>query len=443
MKKISVKQILCAAVVVSLSSCSDGLNKNSLNNKHIIDAGSIAANATLSKADKAEKLAKASEQLLTGQGFSYASDVADLALETDATNVRAQFVKAIIGPIMAYKGIYRRVKPLADLDKQSSAKYAQAIAKFEAEVPNSTIKEFLLDGPEDIKNESDIQNYLDSVADSFKAIRVFSKVNMSSELTFMASDTLFAAMQKRYSEACKIRELGKHSYEMDCPSSKNFMEIKMNRADFIAIQHIAAGFELYYSLVNSYNLTGSIEKALNSQGQRQNAKNILEDLLQNKEFATIREGNGFRKVKEMGLDAIAGMRWVMQNQNSLCPMGKISAQNRAGMLISQGLCSDKSAAPEQISKNIAQAQDLLSGKIFDNVAIHKKQINGTTVEEYKTTIKPIALFETPVADLRTLMPTALDKCGNVTAIQDNTVSGLFINGDYNKILEIQVLCRGK
>jgi len=440
MKKTSVKSILCATIVVALSSCSDGLNKKI---STTVDAASIAANATLSNAEKAEKLAKASEQLLTGQGFSYASDVADLALQKDSTNVRAQFVKAIIGPIMAYKGIYRRVKPLADLDKQSSVKYTQAIAKFEAEVPNSTIKEFLLDGSEDLRNESDVQNYLDSVADSFKAIRLFSKANMNSELTFMASDTLFATMQKRYSEACKIRELGKYSYEMDCPSSKNFMQLKMNRADFIAIQHIAAGFELYYSLLNSYNLTGSIEKALSSQGQYQNAKTVLEDLLENKEFATIRDGNGFRKVKEMGLDAIAGVRWVMQNQNSLCPMGKMSAQNRIGMLISQGLCSDKSTTAEQNSKNISQAQDLLSGKVFDNVSVQKKQINGAAVEEYKTSVRPLALFETPVADLRALIPTTHDNCGNGTAIQDNTVSGLLINGDFNKILEIQTHCGSK
>jgi len=40
------------------------------------------------------------------RGFAYASDVADLSLQTDSSNVRAQFVKAALAPILVHKGIF-------------------------------------------------------------------------------------------------------------------------------------------------------------------------------------------------------------------------------------------------------------------------------------------------------------------------------------------------
>ena len=170
---MKIRTVICSALLLSLTACT-GSKKS---NVTTIDAASIVASTNLTKEQKADKLAKAAEQLLTAQGFSYANDVADLALEVDSANLRAQFVKALLGPIMVQKGIYKRVKPLADLDQSASEQYAQVVAKFDVQVPNSTVKEFMFDGQEDIKNEADIQNYIDAFANSFKVIREFAKAN--------------------------------------------------------------------------------------------------------------------------------------------------------------------------------------------------------------------------------------------------------------------------
>lgn len=299
----------------------------------------------------------------------------------------------------------------------------------------------MLDGQEDIKNEADIQAYLDSVADSFKTIREFAKANKNSELTVMASDALYHAMEQRYISTCEVKQVGYYKYETNCPDVKNFMEVSFNRADIEAIQQIAAGYELYFSLANSYDLSGSIDKAVASQGQQMDGRKVLEELLTNKNFATLRSGNGFQKVKAMGVDAIAGIRWIMKNQNTLCPMGSTSPRNRLGMLLGNGICTNKENAVED-SKNISLATDALAGKIMENVEIGRKQgweyVNGSwkyiVKPGYMTSIKPISIFDTPIADLRNVLPTAYDRCGNVVSVKDASVAGLFVKSDANLLL---------
>lgn len=431
MKNLNLlKSALCVSLMASLVACGNG---NSANNSGLteIDAASITSNPQLTKQQKSEKLARASEQLLNVQGFAYADEVADLSLNLDPSNVRAKFIKAILSPIIAQKGIYNRVKPLADLDAKVSREYIENMAKFDVETPNSTVKEFLLDGQPDIRNEVDLQEYLDSVAGSFNGIREFAKKHKNSELTVMASDTLYKTMLGRYQSSCQVHKVSEGKYEANCPDVRDVMEIKMNRADFEALQHLAAGYELYFSLANSYNLSGSINKALSWQhNQQEEIQSIIDDLIANKDFATLRGKNGFQKVKAMGIDAIAGARWIMSNQNALCQAGRSHARNRIGMLFNYGLCMDRSNAVEN-SKDLSIVSEILAGKILDEV-----KLKG----DYVTSLKPISLFEAPIADLRSAMPLSYDRCGNVTSLKDSTLAGVFIKGDANAYLSATTTC---
>ncbi len=432
-----IKSVISATLLSALVSCNQDSNKQ---DTRIIDVAKIASDSATTNVQKAEKLAKASEQLLSLQGFVYADEVADLSLQADSANVRAQLVKAILAPIMIHKGIYKRVKPLADLDVKSSEEYARSLAKFEKETPNSTIKEFLLVGDGDIKDEADVQNYLDSMSDSFKAIREFAKKNKNAELTFMAGDSLYAAMLNRYKHACQVRQAGSLQYETNCPDVKNIMEINFNRADFEAIQQMAAGYELYFALVNSYNLTGAINKAVSSEGKQEDTRNVIENLIKNKDFATLRAGNGFQKVKSMGLDAVAAVRWIMKNQETLCPMGNTQPHNRVGMLLNGGLCMMKSYADKD-NKNLALASDILDGKVLENIELGHHEtytfnkitlaFDKTVWKGYVTSVKPIAIFENPLTDLRNILPQTYDKCGNVTSVKDSSLGGVLVKSDLN------------
>jgi hypothetical protein len=418
--------VICAAVLVNLSSCTKS------NDDKTVDAGKIQQNANLTSAQKAEQLAKAAEQLVSFQGFAYADEVADLALQNDSSNLRAQFIKAMLGPVMVNQGLAARLKPLVSKDAEALDKYNEGLADLEKDMPNSTVKTFIKNGSADIKDEKDVQDYINSIADSFKAIRIFAKNNKNSELTVMVTDALYKTMFERYKQSCEIVEISKYQYKTNCPTHTNMLEVKLNRADFEAIQMSASGYELAMSLYNSYNLTGSIDKALSLKDQKNvDGKTVIDELLQNKEFATLRAGNGFSRIKEMGLDAVSGMRWVIQNQETLCALGRSNSKNRVGMLFSEGLCSTNE---KQAQKDLTTAEEALNGKLYT------KELEMRDQSKYNFVIKPVALLDSPIADLRSVAPVSYDKCGNVAAIQDATVSGILVNGDANIILSKQSDC---
>ena len=101
------------------------------------------------------------------------------------------------------------------------------------------------------------------------------------------------------------------------------------------------------------------------------------------------------------------------------------------MLFNEGLCAENKA---ETQKSLAQAEEVLSGKTY------QASISIRGGSAYETTVKPSALLDSPIADLRTVAPISYDKCGNVTSIQDVTLSGLLVNGDANTILTQQSNC---
>ncbi len=429
------KLVLSMAALVLLSSCGEKNDK-----RRRIDAADVQSNKNLTSSQKAEDLAKAAEQLISVQGFAYADQVADLALQQDSSNVRAQFVKVILRPIMVNEGIAKRIKPLTSLDSEAATNYNQAMIDLEEKVPNSTFKTFVRNGIEDIKTEDDIQNYIDSMADSFKAIRLFAKNNKKSELTVMTTDGMIQAMINRHGQLCETTEVSNYVYETNCPSTVNALEVKLNRADFEGLQALAAGFELYFSIYNSYNLDGAIEKALSVKGQENvDGQALINALLENKKFATLRKGNGFSRIKEMGVDAISGARWTIQNQKTLCSMGESSGKNRPGMLFNEGLCADRSAA--EIEKGLTETEEALNGKTSALTVTIERHDSAT--EQYTIMTKPVALIDSPIADLRAITPSAYDKCGNALAIHDPSLSGLLVNKDANVILAKAANCDKK
>lgn len=412
--------VLSTTLLIALTSCSRGDDKRS------ITPNEILANAKSTQSQKAEQLAKAAEQLLSMQGFAYADEVADLALQTDSSNVRAQFVKAILGPIMVQEGMAQRLKPLAAKEAKTNEKYNEALTELETKMPNSTLKTFAKNGAEDIRDEKDVQNYLDKLADSFKALREFAKKNKNAELTVMTTDMFKDSIAERYDKDCGVTKSG-DEYKFRCSLPVDALEVKMNRADFETIQMAAAGLELYASVGNSYNLTGAADKAVSLKDQSKiDAKAVIEDMLKNKEFATLRTGNGLARIKNMGHEAVAGLRWIAQNQKTLCPQGEGNAQNRPGMLFFRGLCDQRTEA--ESLKGLAETEEGLNGKTYEvNIRNNKNNI-------YKTHTRLAALSTSPIADLRSIVPTSYDKCGHALTIANQSLSGLIATQDANNIL---------
>lgn len=438
MKNNAMKKLLLGGfglmICAQLMGCSREDQKPALLNS--VNVAGILADKSMSPSSQGEQLAQAAEQLLTMQGFVYANSTADLALTADPSNVRAKFVKAILAPIMAQQGVYARLEPLASLDPKLRNEYDRGIAEAEVNFPNSTMKSFFYEGSPDIKTEADVQAYLDSITDGFAAIRKFARQNKGQSLTIMASDTIGQMLSQRWGESCVWNEISPWNYQFVCPSPVHMFEVSFDRGDFEVMQQTAAGYELYFSLLNSYDLTGSIQVALDHRNDpvKASAQDLLAELLKHDKFGNLRPSNGLKHIKEMGIDAVAGMRWVLANRDTLCPLGKNDVRNRMGALINRGICIDQRSAVEG-SRALIQADRILGGQTFPVSFVSS---NGAI---YSTEVLPLAALEAPLANLHSLTPLIWNKCNQLVQVADLTLAGIFPKGDVNYVMQWTETCR--
>lgn len=167
-RKIVVALVVCAAMTACTSKNNCQHNKGKLR----INSTAIIENTKLTLAEKAEELALAAEQLVGDTSFMYADTVAETALTIDATNKRAQLIRALVGPAMATKGALERVKPIANRNKESKEQYDKFLADLE-KAPNHALKTFLFAGKADIKTEKDVQNFIGGIVSAFDRLRLF------------------------------------------------------------------------------------------------------------------------------------------------------------------------------------------------------------------------------------------------------------------------------
>ncbi len=104
---------------------------------------------------KSESLALAGEKIAYGPNFMQAAELIDKALQLDPSNLRARVYKAALAPQMSFRGILSRIKPLVN---QLTAEDMRQYQTFVASLPTGAYRSFLLDGPEDIKTERDVQD---------------------------------------------------------------------------------------------------------------------------------------------------------------------------------------------------------------------------------------------------------------------------------------------
>jgi hypothetical protein len=427
MKRAMIVAVMCAVGVGCTSK-----NKS----RNTVSPQAVAADSALTPQAKAEKLALAAEQLLSGTSFMFADAVANTALTYDASNKRAQFIKALVGPAMTTKGIGARIQPLAERDEKSKTKYAEFLAELKNS-PDHPLKTFIMDGQADIKTEKDVQNYIAATNAAFDRLRLFLKTNKDMQLTLNIpteyQHKVLTEKERELGEAGEecywsLQEDG--SYANNCDMSKS-LQFKVERADIEAMQQIASGFEIYSALINSYDLTGAIDVSKRYRHADSRDRNtIREELLKNPEFGTLRDRQGLNTIAEMGIDAISGLRWAKSLQSELCRTGMPAKTNRPGYLFSQGVCvkerDPNATSIDAVLKNVELA---LNGGLIDVT------YNRNLRNEFNTQIKPVALFQGGISDVRNL-GLKFDDCGKVVSASDPTLGGIFVNRDANLLLAI-------
>jgi hypothetical protein len=110
-------------------------------------------------------------------------------------------------------------------------------------------------------------------------------------------------------------------------------------------------------------------------------------------------------------------KWVLQNQKNLCPSGVTAVGQREGYLLQNGVCVKD---PSNLQKTLNTLDGALAGVI-------EVMVNEDAAKKIK--VDAFAWSRKPVSDLKSLLPTQFDSCGQAATWSDNTFGGVLVDGN--------------
>lgn len=437
MKKLSLVHLnfaLFAMIALpTLIGCSPESSGGNITSTTISGAAIIAS--ADAAADRAEKLANAADVLFSSGALRQANDLCDAALVLDPTNVRAGLIKAISRPMTLLEGFAQRLSTYADTDLSNNSIFLEPRRRLQTMIDEKSdsyskpamddfIYHVVPGGRPDIKSEADLQSELDGLIKSFDELREFVKTNKDNEISITATTTLIPDLMERYANACRVTEDAKLVYRLDCPPEQTRNMVMLNRADFEMVGDMASFYEFALILAASYDLTSLPALNLaNETLQRSStgyAQASIDQLLASNQFGHLRKSSRLTDLKGLGLDLVGGLNWVISNQNILCKSGNSDDSNRVGSLFNKGFC----LGGARVKSYLTVISDAVSGKV------QKLNLpNGAAVD-----FSPFALFDHPPADLRELGPFKFADSAALTSVGDQTLGGVFPNGDIGTVL---------
>lgn len=389
----------------------------SMNTKSIIE------NPSLTDAEKAEQLALAAERLIYTDGIVYANQVLEQALGLDSANIRARLYSAIIRPGELQRGLRSRLSYL-EIKKEG------ILNKVDKQLENSKNENLIAFVKEqrasDLTDERSIQKHLDQMQSSFMDIRKLAASLKNTELTLNIPKNIAEDLNRR-NRYCTVRvEADTYSIE---PIESNYIgtdcnfdlerKVKLNAADFEAIKQYASGSVAYLTLGNLYDADGLIDAHQKDLSRAE----LYKIVSTNARFGLLRSLKPLQNLKALGADYAASVRWALDRQQELCPNGYDEQVARPAHLIERAICISEATG----NKNISDIANILDGKDMVVAA----QINS---EEINITTTPLAFFDNPIKDLKTLNP-AFTNCDKVASISNTSLNGLLPNNDANLLLQ--------
>jgi hypothetical protein len=364
-----------------------------------------------------EQLALAGEQLVSLWNFMLAQRAFDWSLQKDPNNERAQFYSAILKPFMLTKGLATRLRPYMNNNGGTDG-----LDNNLKNLPNSALKTFLLDGREDIKDSTDMQNLLVQVRDAWNDMRKFLIVHQNTNLVLnMNPNTFQDSVSENMRNSCHVEEDSDNHFIVKCDYEHVF-EKKVNAADLIALRQMASGHVLFLSLYTAYSVDGidqltELERQSGKLSEREKIE-YIQNVLPN--AAKLRKDNSLSVISDLGSDFLSAGRWVVQYQRQLCPRTPHMPIKRPGYLFDgETFCI---ADMNKTQRDLVTLEASLHGPI--NIILGAKDGRQKSAK-----VDAFQWFRAPVQDLRAIAPASYNNCDRAQTLKDKTLGGFFVNGD--------------
>lgn len=376
-----------------------------------------------------EELALAGEQLITPSSFALADKVLDEALAKDSNNKRAQFYKKFLKPIMALRGIGARIRP-AIREHGDIAQHENGIAN----IPNSSTRDFILDGQEDIRTVTDMQNLLVKVRDGYVDFYNWLKANENSELVLNINPYMMQGDAGNQAVGdCRVVNNDSDGMTVDC-NNREMLQRKLSTPDLIALRQMIGGTALYFTIYTSYSFDGIEDLVEMSKTREVPSQETFQTLETLPNFGKLRADNTMKMIRTFGSDFAAAWKYAMANQARLCPSpaysvresyGYSSTRRRKGHVFEDGFCTP---VDSEHQKNLDLLNQALQGPIM---------IGDVKDSNAHIRANLFAWSDRPVTSLKNLFPVSYNACGKATVLRDKTMGGLYPDGDAEKTLDTQ------
>lgn len=441
--KLNKMTLLGLAGAMAISACSNDKSQHKDQGlaSQTVNSAELEAQSS-SKEETAEKLALAAEKMaLNPGGFIYASELIDKSLNMDPQNNRARFYKAVVAPFMAQRGIWARIKPLV---AKQTLEQQQDFEKTVSQMPESGIKEFLLDGKPDIDTLADVQKHLASTRQAFLQSRDLMQSLKKTELN--ANFTIYSAGNEGTDadiiRSCSPKKLAEGVYEIPHCQYQAVIPLKMTRPDFEAISlsltTLAVG---YTGIFTAYSLEGAeqITKALHEVEETNGYVDYQTGLAivkSHPQFLKIRDPKALKDILSIGNEGMDALKYVLKHQPELCRKGQPNPKNRPGYLFSGGFCANADASHAVVSLNAFLNGPVQVVKEIDDRAGYKSE------DRYLTEINIEHVLQTPIQDLRDVLPVSIDPNTSQVRFSDNSLGGLFPHNDADAFYNFRGITEG-
>lgn len=417
MRKLTLALSLLTFVSLS-TACSKDVTQQKLR---------ISANDSMD----AEQLAQAGEQLVAPHTFMLADKVLDMALSKDPKNIRALFYKNFLKAPMTLKGALTRLNPFV-------AKYGDMnqFKSWQNQIPYSPGRDFLFDGAEDLNTTTDVQNVVVQFRKGLEDFRKFIKSNLDINLVINLNPSLFQnILQDDLSQFCVIKENTPTSVFVEC-DYRPLLQRQVNAADMIALSQVVTAQILEVTVYTNYSAEGVTELAIKESQSGEMGPAQKQAFLENfSGWGKLRNDHNFGLFTEFGADLSAAWKYVVANQQTLCPDEPPTStdpyaphfpnrKKRQGNLFDMGLCSG------MVEPQAQQLLGILDTALQGVMPMTLPTQQGSRVFQ----VDAFHATKNPVQDLRSVMPASFDNCGNVTAFRDKTLGGTLPNGDADLFL---------
>ncbi len=375
----------------------------------------------------AEEYARMGELLLLPEGLQYADKMFDKALSADPNNSRALFYSAVLKPVLKFKGFTRRFLPMLTFGQKMKLKI------YEQKIRDLNIPEFmefammLPRGKKRINNIYELQGFLkdELLPELIKSSEMISL--LENQKTFNLSINLTRlgfGKNYNYSETyCWIDDEGYQTceYYNESYSTAN-LKSEIYKVDSSDVTLVKAGVVTLLNYIRGYTAykfegVEEIQEEINSL-KNGTVEQKIKIINKYENYLVLNSDNQLSELQSSLSEVLVSLIDLYSSQELLC--NKYYRKNN--------LIKDICITSKQVLNYENQLEYLAGPKFYKMGNINGKDI---LIKMDVSTI----LFN-PISDLKLLLPKQFDEKGNALDLPDNTLGGLFPDGDFLSKLKL-------